>query len=443
MLATTAAMLAAAAALALVAAAPALAQARLPLDGVTLEAPPAPPAPSAPSPEPLWVPDPEPPATDEPALADVPAAQVLAQAQAAAAAMPAADDPAAIAIAHWMAAGASAAGIPAELPVMAALVESGLRNLPYGDRDSVGYFQMRLSVWNHGRYEGYLARPELQLRWFVDRALAVQAARVAAGDAGYGADPATWGEWIADVEQPAAHYRGRYGQRLAQAQALLAAPAAVLAPFELGLAVGGPTLDGAPADELAQRVLGDDRITLDARARGDLEAGRVDPRLSAVLLEAAARAPIAVTVLQTGHSYLTVNGTPSNHSFGRGADIGAVGGARVDRDNAAARELALALGALPAQRRPTEIGTPWEISDPAYFTDGDHLDHLHIGFDDALGAGVAADTATGPGEVPVIVPAATRPRRAVRAPAEPRFAAAGGDRGRGGDGAEPAFEVTR
>jgi len=406
-------VLAAGAALALVAAAPALAQVRLPLDGVTLEAPPAP---GATSPEPLWVPDPEPRAAGEPTLADVPAAQVLAQARAAAVA-PAADDPTAIAIAHWMAAGASAAGIPAELPVMAALVESGLRNLPYGDRDSVGYFQMRLSVWNHGRYEGYLTRPELQLRWFVDRALTVQAARVAAGDAGYGADPATWGEWIGDIEQPAARYRGRYGQRLAEAQALLAAPAAALAPLDLGLAVGGPALDDAPAGELAQRVLADARITLDARARGDLEAGRVDPRLAAVLLQAAARAPIAVTVLQTGHSYLTVHGTPSNHSFGRGADIGAVGGARVDRGNAAARELALALGALPAQQRPSEIGTPWEIDDPAYFSDGDHLDHLHIGFDDALRAGVAADTATGPAEVPVIVPAAPRPAATAEAAA--------------------------
>jgi hypothetical protein len=431
MLATIAATLVAGAALALVAAAPALAQARLPLDGVTLEAPPAP---SATSPEPLWVPDPDPHAAGQPTPADVPAADVLAQAQAAAV-TPAADDPAAIAVAHWMAAGASAAGIPAELPVMAALVESGLRNLPYGDRDSVGYFQMRLSVWNHGRYEGYLARPELQLRWFVDRALAVQAARVAAGDADYGADPATWGEWIGDIEQPAARYRGRYGLRLAEAQALLAAPAAALAPFELGLAVGGPALNGPPADELARRVLAAGRITLDPRARGDLEAGRVDPRLSAVLLEAAARAPIAVTVLQTGHSYLTVNGTPSNHAFGRGADIGAVGGARVDRGNAAARELALALGALPAQLRPTEIGTPWEVDDPAYFTDGDHRDHLHIGFDHALGDGAASAA----GEVPAV----PRPRRVVRAPAEPRFAAAGGDRGRGAGNDEPAFEVTR
>jgi len=269
----------------------------------------------------------------------------------------------------------------------------------------------------------------------------VQAARVAAGDADPGADPATWGAWIADVERPAGRYRARYGLRLAEAQALLAAPASAIAPFELGLTVGGPSLGVAPADELAERVLADDRITLDPRARGDLAAGRVDPRLSAVLLEAAARAPIAVSVLQTGHSYLTVHGTPSNHAFGRGADVGAVGGAPVTAANAGARELALALGTLPADVRPTEIGTPWEIDDPAYFTDADHRDHLHIGFDDPLGAG---DAAREPVDVPVVVPSATRSRQAARASAEPRFAAAaGGERRHAADTAEPAFEVTR
>jgi hypothetical protein len=165
-----------------------------------------------------------------------------------------------------MADGATAAGLPPELPVMAALVESSLRNLPYGDRDSVGYFQMRLSVWNHGTYEGYLARPELQLRWFVDHAVAVQAARAAAGDSAFGADPATWGEWIAAVERPAARYHGRYQDRLAEAQALLAAPAQSLAPFEIALTVGGPAQGVAPAGELAARVLADTRITLAPRA---------------------------------------------------------------------------------------------------------------------------------------------------------------------------------
>ncbi len=118
-----------------------------------------------------------------------------------------------------MAARARARGLPSELPIMAALVESGLSNLDYGDADSVGFFQMRTSIWNSGPYAGYPERPEMQLDWFLDHAEAVMKQRVARGlpiD-----DPRHYGEWIADVERPAEQYRGRYQLRLAEARGLL------------------------------------------------------------------------------------------------------------------------------------------------------------------------------------------------------------------------------
>jgi hypothetical protein len=123
------------------------------------------------------------------------------------------------AVADWMAGHARARGLPGELPVMAALVESGLRNLDYGHADSVGFFQMRTSIWDQGEYAGYAGRPELQLQWFLDQAEAVMKQRVARGlpvD-----DPRHFGEWIADVERPAEQYRGRYQLRLDEARALL------------------------------------------------------------------------------------------------------------------------------------------------------------------------------------------------------------------------------
>ncbi len=46
-----------------------------------------------------------------------------------------------------MAAEAEKRGLPAQLPVMAALVESNLTNVNFGDADSLGYFQMRVSFW--------------------------------------------------------------------------------------------------------------------------------------------------------------------------------------------------------------------------------------------------------------------------------------------------------
>jgi cell wall-associated NlpC family hydrolase len=102
---------------------------------------------------------------------------------------------------------------------MASLVESGLRNLGYGDADSVGFFQMRTSIWNHGEYQGYAHRPALQLRWFLDHAEAVKRQRLAEGRSVH--DPRQYGAWVADIERPAEQYRGRYQLRLEEARSLL------------------------------------------------------------------------------------------------------------------------------------------------------------------------------------------------------------------------------
>jgi hypothetical protein len=128
------------------------------------------------------------------------------------------DDASKTSLARWMATGAAARQIPPELPVMAALVESGLANLPDADGDSLGFFQMRERYWNQGEYAGYPDNPELQLEWFVDHALLERARRIAKG---LGTTEYEYGEWIADVEKPAAQYRGRYQLRLGEARALI------------------------------------------------------------------------------------------------------------------------------------------------------------------------------------------------------------------------------
>jgi cell wall-associated NlpC family hydrolase len=124
-------------------------------------------------------------------------------------------------IAAWMARQAHKAGLPGELPVMASLVESGLHNVQGGDRDSVGFFQMRTGIWDEGPYKGFEHRPELQLKWFIDHALAVKQERLAHGDRAFMRDSSKWGDWIADVERPAEQYRGRYQLRLGEARGLL------------------------------------------------------------------------------------------------------------------------------------------------------------------------------------------------------------------------------
>jgi hypothetical protein len=122
-------------------------------------------------------------------------------------------------IAAWMAAAAEKRGLPHELPVMAALTESSLRNLHYGDADSIGFFQMRTSIWDQGAYAGYGKHPEKQLNWFLDQAEAIKKQRLGRGLSV--SDPNQFGQWIADVERPAAQYRGRYQLRLEEARKLL------------------------------------------------------------------------------------------------------------------------------------------------------------------------------------------------------------------------------
>lgn len=134
-----------------------------------------------------------------------------------------ADDAPRATITAWLATRALAAGLPGELPVMAALVESGLRNLPAEGSDAAGYFGMRLSIWNTGPYSGFPDKPELQVKWFIDQAIAARARRIAAADPFFGADPNQWGEWVADVERPAEHLRGRYQLALGEARMLMQA----------------------------------------------------------------------------------------------------------------------------------------------------------------------------------------------------------------------------
>jgi hypothetical protein len=155
------------------------------------------------------------------------------------------------AIARWMARADLAAALPGELPVMAALVESGVANLKYGDADSLGYFQMRTSIWNKGAYAGYPDNPNLQIKWFVDQAVAVESDRSRRGLASRLDDSTQRGAWIADIERPAQQYRGRYQPRLAEARSLIGDACAGAGPP--GSAAPGLVLSGTRGQSIAAR----------------------------------------------------------------------------------------------------------------------------------------------------------------------------------------------
>ena len=183
-------------------------------------------------------------------------------------------------LAAWMAGQAEKRGLPPELPVMAALVESGMKNLNYGDADSVGFFQMRVSIWDQGPYKGYGDKPELQVKWFLDEAEKVKNARVAAGKPID--DPDHYGEWIADTERPAAQYRYRYQTKLSEAKGLLSSRAAAPQPVAAAAAVMDAGVVPAPAGGgLGGAALGVAKGELGVREVGTNAGPKVDEYLSA------------------------------------------------------------------------------------------------------------------------------------------------------------------
>lgn len=132
----------------------------------------------------------------------------------------------------------------------------------------------------------------------------------------------------------------------------------------------------------AQALLANPRVILTPRARGDVAAGIIDPRVIAVLAAASQRHTLAVSVFKTGHSkHVAGTNRVSNHWCAQAADVFLVDGVRVSRDHLQARMLVQWLRALPEPVRPTEVGQPWpDLVGGGFFTDRSHQGHVHIGY---------------------------------------------------------------
>ena len=152
-------------------------------------------------------------------------------------------------IAQWMADAARKVGIPGITPVMAALVESNLVNNPNQiDHDSTGFFQMRLSIHNNGRYKGYTENPKKQLLWFLDGALQMKEKY----NGKVPTDDKRLGEFIAKIEKPAAQYEYRYGEQGDEARKLVkgSGSAATNAVVDVSFEANGDTDTCDPVDSI-------------------------------------------------------------------------------------------------------------------------------------------------------------------------------------------------
>ena len=160
--------------------------------------------------------------------------------------------------------------------------------------------------------------------------------------------------------------------------------------------VGTDSVDAVVSNSaslLAQRVLADGRITIYGGGRSDIAAGRVDPRVLALLLYLAeANGQITVSCLLSGHSRYVAQSAAerkrgaarrvSAHTYGRAVDISSIGGIPVIGNqqpggivDRAVREIL----SLPADLQPKQVISLLDLSGPS-FRLPDHNDHLHVGY---------------------------------------------------------------
>src|SRR5436190_6267771 len=137
--------------------------------------------------------------------------------------------------------------------------------------------------------------------------------------------------------------------------------------------------------ELQQQVLHDPRVHVYPGGAGDIEAGRVDVRILAMIeYLAQANGDVSVTCLISGHSYF-VHGRPgvvSAHMYGRAVDIGAVAGISIlgNQGTGTITERAIRqILALPASVEPKQVISLMTLGGPS-FALPDHYNHIHIGY---------------------------------------------------------------
>lgn len=283
------------------------------------------------------------------------------------------------------------------------LVESGLRNLPGGDRDSQGWRQERKSLY----------KDPTNLQASVDRVYAEMRQRRG--------KYATAGDLAAAVQRPAAQYRGRYAAVGDQAQKLLgdtqvSASGVASSATNATSVASGPSVaeqrQGVLTNYLSQRGRPGSLVAL-AGGLGDIQApaaptvpvasrpgvtatgatttgkvkivgpnpGRLKPQLVSFAQKVAGIYGKPLTASDgTGHSYRTATGGVSQHSTGQATDIPASGAQLTAMGRAA-----LIAAGMPRAQAMKQTGGLFNVNghqiifhDRKRVSGSPHDDHLHI-----------------------------------------------------------------
>jgi hypothetical protein len=141
---------------------------------------------------------------------------------------------------------------------------------------------------------------------------------------------------------------------------------------------------GGPPSPETLALLSNPNAVFNATGVADLQAGRIDPRIVAVLAKLAAAHVVAVRAMCTDHPKFTTGGVISMHYLGRGVDIATIDGGPVNASNPTAHDVALGLASMAPSYRPDEVGSPFPIAAPGYFSDAGTQDNIHIAFKQSI-----------------------------------------------------------
>jgi hypothetical protein len=140
--------------------------------------------------------------------------------------------------------------------------------------------------------------------------------------------------------------------------------------------------------ELQRRVLNDPRLEIYSCGRQDIQTGQIDRRVLATMEYLTARGyRLTVTSLKCGHSFYTTSGGVSHHSSGNAIDIAQVNGIPIlgnQGEGSITESVIRDLLMLQGNMEPAQIISLMELGGPT-FAMADHNDHIHVGFNPAMG----------------------------------------------------------
>ena len=153
-------------------------------------------------------------------------------------------------------------------------------------------------------------------------------------------------------------------------------------PFNAQLSGAGILLLSKEA--LTQRVLNDKGLDIYQCGREDIEQGKIDRRILAVLEYLRSKGfTLRISALECGHGYLTESGNVSEHSTGDAVDIAEIDGVNVighQGPGTLVHELIEDVLQLQGSMQPHQVISLEDFPGEVSFAEASHYDHVHIGY---------------------------------------------------------------